>query len=38
VIRNAVKSSRTNPYLVRELLLLVDPVEKILDPGYQFIF
>lgn len=38
VIRNSVKKSRTNPYLVRELLLLVDPVEKVLDPGYRFIF
>jgi hypothetical protein len=38
VIRNSIKRSRTNPYLVRELLLLVDPIEKILDPGYRFIF
>jgi hypothetical protein len=38
VIRNSVKRSRTNPYLVRELLLLVDPVEKVLDPGYRFAF
>jgi hypothetical protein len=38
VIRNRVKRSRTSPYLIRELLLMVDPVEKILDPGYRFIF
>jgi hypothetical protein len=38
VIRNAVTGGRTNPYLIRELMLLVDPVEKILDPGYRFIF
>jgi hypothetical protein len=38
VIRNAVTQGRTNPYLIRELLLLVDPVEKVLDPGYRFVF
>ena len=37
VIRNAIKG-RTNPYLVRELMLLADPVEKVLDPGYRFVF
>jgi hypothetical protein len=29
---------RISPYLVRELLLLSDPVEKVLDPGYRFVF
>jgi hypothetical protein len=38
VIRNAITGGRTNPYLVRELLLLFDPVEKVLDPGYRFVF
>ncbi len=38
VIRNAVTGGHTNPYLIRELMLLADPVEKVLDPGYRFIF
>jgi hypothetical protein len=38
VIRNRVTSGRTNPYLVRELLLLADPIELSLDPGYRFSF
>ena len=37
VIRNRFKG-RTNPYLVRELMLLFDPVERTLDPGYRFVF
>jgi hypothetical protein len=38
VIVNAITRGRTNPYQVRELLLLFDPVEKVLDPGYRFVF
>jgi hypothetical protein len=38
VIRNAVSQGRTNPYLVRDLLVLTDPVEKTLDPGYRFVY
>ncbi|MPY86819.1 MAG: hypothetical protein GEU99_02760 [Luteitalea sp.] len=38
VIRNAVTSGRTNPYLIRELMLLSDPVERSLVPGYRFVF
>lgn len=38
VIRNAVIRGRTNPYLIRELMLLFDPVERVLDPGYRFVF
>lgn len=37
VIRNRF-AGRTNPYLIRELLLLCDPVELTLDPGYRFVF
>jgi hypothetical protein len=37
VIRNRFKG-RTNPYLIRELMLLADPVEKTLDPRYRFVF
>jgi hypothetical protein len=29
---------RTNPNLIRELLLLADPAERVLDPGYRFSF
>jgi hypothetical protein len=29
---------RTNPWLIRELLLLADQVERVLDPGYRFSF
>ncbi len=38
VIRNAVSQGRTNPYLIRELMLASEPVEKVLDPGYRFVF
>jgi hypothetical protein len=38
VIRNTVTDGRTNPFLVRELLLLADPLELSLDPGYRFVF
>jgi hypothetical protein len=38
VIRNATTGGRTNPYVIRELMLLFDPVEKVLDPGYRFVF
>ncbi len=37
VIRNAIVDGRTNPYLVRELLLLSSDDEPI-DPGYDFLF
>jgi hypothetical protein len=37
VIRNAVVNGRTNPYLVRELLLLASDHQSI-DPGYDFVF
>jgi len=37
VIRNAVIDGRTNPYLVRELLLLAVDHQTI-DPGYDFVF
>lgn len=37
VIRNAVVDGRTNPYLVRELLLLALEHQTI-DPGYDFVF
>jgi hypothetical protein len=37
VIRNAVVDGRTNPYLVRELLLLALDGQTI-DPGYDFVF
>ena len=37
VIRNAVVDGRTNPYLVRELLLLSNDDEPI-DPGYDLVF
>ena len=37
VIRNAVVDGRTNPYLVRELLLLAIDHQTI-DPGYDFVF
>ena len=38
VIRNKLGKKRTNPYLVRELLLLRDPEGKSLDPRYRFVF
>jgi hypothetical protein len=37
VIRNALLKGRTNPFLVRELLLLSDPSSPI-DPGYDLLF
>jgi len=37
VIRNAVFRKRTNPYLIREFMLSVDPREHTLDPGYRFV-
>jgi hypothetical protein len=37
VIRNVFKG-RTNPYLVRDLLILSDVQEMTLNPGYQFQF
>ena len=37
VIRNAVLDGRTNPYLIRELLLLTLDHQPI-DPGYNFVF
>ena len=38
VIRNRVGNQRTNPYLVREFLLLQDRARKSLDPKYCFVF
>ena len=38
VIRNATFKDRTNPYQIHEFLLISDPVEKTLDPGYTFVF
>jgi hypothetical protein len=38
VIRNRITGGRTNPYQVRELLLLADWQERTLDPGYEFVF
>jgi hypothetical protein len=38
VIRNATTGGRTNPYVIREFMLLFDPVEKVLNPGYRFVF
>jgi hypothetical protein len=38
VIRNALFRSRTNPYLIREFMLMADPIERTLDPGYRFVF
>jgi hypothetical protein len=37
VIRNAVFDGRTNPYLVRELLLL-SIADQPIDPGYDLVF
>jgi hypothetical protein len=37
VIRNAIVDGRTNPYLVRELLLLA-LADQSIDPGYDFVF
>lgn len=37
VIRNALVDGRTNPYVVRELLLLA-LVHQSIDPGYDFVF
>ncbi len=38
VIRNALFRNRTNPYLIREFMLMADPLEHTLDPGYRFLF
>lgn len=38
VLRNHLTNGSTNPYQVRELLLLADLEEQTLDPGYRFIF
>jgi hypothetical protein len=38
VIGNAMLNNRTNPFAVRELLLATDPIDRSLDPGYQFRF
>lgn len=38
VIRNFTSGHRTNPYLIRELMVLSDPIELTLDPGYRFIW
>jgi len=38
VMRNAITGGRTNPYLIRELMLLSDPIEKVLNPRYRFLF
>ena len=38
VIDNAVFNRRTNPYLIHEFLLVADPLEHTLDPGYSFVF
>jgi hypothetical protein len=38
VLRNRLTGGKTNPYLVRELLLLADWQERTLDPGYRFTF
>jgi hypothetical protein len=38
VIRNRATKRRTNPYLVRELLLLAGGDERTIDPGYRFAF
>ncbi len=38
VIRNALFNKRTNPYLIREFMLMAEPVEHTLDPGYRFVF
>jgi hypothetical protein len=38
VIRNATFKNKTNPYLIREFLLVADPIAWSLDPGYGFRF
>lgn len=38
VFRNRITGQKTNPYLVRELLLLADWQERTIDPGYSFLF
>jgi hypothetical protein len=38
VFRNATFRKRTNPYLIREFLLVADPIARSLDPGYRFRF
>jgi hypothetical protein len=37
VIRNAVTDGRTNPFLIREILLRAAPADHPLDPGYDFV-
>jgi hypothetical protein len=37
VLRNRFQG-RTNPYLIRELLLLADFETGALNPGYRFVF
>jgi hypothetical protein len=37
VIRNAITDGRTNPYLVREILLRTSPADNPIDPGYDFV-
>ncbi len=38
VLRNKIGKRRTNPYLVREMLLAGDPLRRSLDPKYRFVF
>lgn len=38
VVRNTIARQRTNPYLIRELLLLQDRIKKSLNPKYRFEF
>jgi hypothetical protein len=38
VLRNKIRRLRTHPYIVRELLILAEPTELVLDPGYGFLF
>jgi len=38
VIKHKLTGGKTNPYQVRELLLLADWQERTLDPGYRFVF
>jgi len=38
IIRNAIFRGRTNPFLIREFLLIADHIERSLDPGYRFRF
>jgi hypothetical protein len=38
VLRNKITGRRTNPYLMREILLLAGGEESSLNPGYRFLF